>query len=191
MSTADQLHGVEHRPGLWSRALNALTMRHCTDPRTAFDFEFKTIDGAPMALSAWRGRALFVVNTASKCGFTSQYTALQRLHESYAARGLTVIGVPSNDFGGQEPGDEAEIQAFCRSRFHVTFPLTAKTKVIGADAHPFYRWAGQTCRKSAQPRWNFHKYLIAPDGKLVDWFASVTAPTAERVTTAVERVLPG
>ncbi len=157
---------------------------------TAFDFAFTSIDGAPLPLAAWRGRALLIVNTASRCGFTGQYAGLQRLHETYAARGLTVLGVPSNDFGGQEPGSEADIKAFCGARFAVEFQLTGKTHVRGRAAHPFYRWAAQARGWAARPRWNFHKYLVAPDGRLADWFSTLTQPTAHRLAAAIEHVLP-
>jgi glutathione peroxidase len=143
-----------------------------------------------MALSAWHGRALLVVNTASKCGFTGQYAGLQRLYEAYRDRGLVVIGVPSNDFGGQEPGGEADIAAFCGDRFGVTFPLATKTRVKGANAHPFYRWAAGELGGIARPRWNFHKYLVAPDGRLAGWFSTLTPPTSRRVARAIERLLP-
>ncbi|MBI3515789.1 MAG: glutathione peroxidase [Proteobacteria bacterium] len=156
---------------------------------TAYDFEFQSIDGEPLKLSEWRGRALLVVNTASQCGFTQQYNGLQHLHQTYGERGLTVIAVPSNDFGGQEPGTEAQIKAFCGSRFNVAFPLTAKTQVVGGEAHPFYRWAARELGPAARPRWNFHKYLVARDGRLDDWFSTVTGPTSKRVVGAIERVL--
>jgi glutathione peroxidase len=157
---------------------------------TAFDFALEAIDQGPLKLADWRGRALLVVNTASKCGFTGQYAGLQRLHETYKDRGFTVIGVPSNDFGGQEPGSETEIQEFCRSHFKIGFPMAAKTRVAGRDAHPFYRWALREAGRAARPRWNFHKYLVAPDGRLAGWFSTVTGPTSPRVIRAIERVLP-
>jgi glutathione peroxidase len=157
---------------------------------TAHDFTFQSIDGEPLPLHGFRGCAVLLVNTASKCGFTGQYAGLQHLHESYHARGLTVLGVPSNDFGAQEPGSEAEIKAFCSAHFSVGFPMTAKTGVIGPDAHPFYRWAAHELGTVARPRWNFHKYLIAPDGRLADWFSTVTGPSSSRMIGGIERVLP-
>ena len=143
-----------------------------------------------MPLSMFAGKAVLVVNTASQCGFTKQYAALQELWQRYRAGGLVVLGVPSNDFGGQEPGSEAEIKDFCKVNFDVDFPLTAKTVVKGADAHPFYNWAADTLGGMAKPRWNFHKYLIAPDGRLVDWFSTPTSPTSSKVVRAVEANLP-
>jgi glutathione peroxidase len=182
------------RGGLLGRLLGTLRPRRAgadTGPAgaTAHDFAFTAIDGTPLPLAQWRGRALLVVNTASQCGFTQQYVGLQHLHQTYGARGLTVIGVPSNDFGGQEPGSEPEIAEFCRARFGVLFPLAAKTHVTGAEAHPFYRWAAREFGPAARPRWNFHKYLVTRDGALDDWFSTVTGPTSSRVVRAVERVL--
>ena len=156
----------------------------------AHDFSFTSIEGAPLPLATYRGKAVLVVNTASFCGFTKQYADLQSLWEKYRDRGLVVLGVPSNDFGGQEPGSEAEIKEFCEVNFDIDFPLTAKVRVKGDDAHPFYAWAAKELGFSAKPRWNFHKYLVAPDGRLADWFSTATSPNAERVLRAVEQVLP-
>lgn len=158
---------------------------------TAHDFTFTAISGEPLPLEQYRGKAILVVNTASLCGFTSQYAGLQQLWETYGPRGLVVLGVPTNDFGGQEPHTEAKIKEFCEVNFGIDFPLTAKVHVLGDDAHPFYRWARQTLGEAARPRWNFHKYLVAPDGRLVDWFSTVTGPTSERVRKAIEAHLPG
>ena len=159
--------------------------------RGAHAFGFTAIDGTPLPLSGYAGKAVLVVNTASRCGFTGQYRALQALWSDYRDRGLVVLGVPSNDFGGQEPGSEAEIQALCDEDYGVDFPLTAKTRVRGPEAHPFYRWARAEAGSLAAPKWNFHKYLIAPDGHLATWFYSWTAPNARRLRRAVEAVLPG
>ncbi len=157
---------------------------------TAWDFTFTSIDGGAMPLSAYKGKALLVVNTASRCGFTPQYAGLQALWERYRERGLVVIGVPSNDFGGQEPGSAAQIKSFCETNFAVDFPMTDKNRVVGGEAHPFYRWAAAALGTEAAPRWNFHKYLVAPDGRLVAAIPTRTEPTSETVTTAVEKVLP-
>ncbi len=155
----------------------------------AHDFKFVTIDGSPLALSDFAGKAVLIVNTASRCGFTRQYADLQTIWQSYQEQGLVVLGVPSNDFGGQEPGSNATIKEFCAVNFNIDFPLTEKTSVSGDSAHPFYRWAAGELGMMAKPRWNFHKYLIAPDGSLADWFASTTAPTAPKVTEAIEKLL--
>jgi glutathione peroxidase len=130
-------------------------------PTRAFDFDFISIDGKPMPLEAFEGRVLLVVNTASFCGFTPQYKGLQALSDTYEAKGLTVIGVPSNDFGAQEPKSEAEIKTFCEGAFGITFPLTEKAVVKGAAAHPFYRWALAQLGADAAPSWNFHSGVTA------------------------------
>ena len=157
---------------------------------SAFGFAFTSIEGEPMPLTAFAGKTLLVVNTASFCGFTRQYAALQELWERYRDRGLVVLGVPSNDFGGQEPGSESEIKQFCEVNFSVDFPLTTKEHVKGEAAHPFYRWAGREFGPAAEPRWNFHKYLVSPDGRLVAWFPTMMSPTSDEVTEAVEAHLP-
>lgn len=157
---------------------------------TAWDFTFTSIDGESMPLSAFRGKALLVVNTASRCGYTPQYEGLQALWQLYRGRGLVVIGVPSNDFGGQEPGSAEQIKSFCATTFSVDFPMTDKNQVIGDDAHPFYRWAAASLGADQAPRWNFHKYLVGPDGTLVAAIPTRAEPTSEPVITAVEKVLP-
>ncbi len=156
---------------------------------SAHDFTFTAINGTPMPLAAYAGRPLLVVNTASKCGFTPQYKALQALSEQYRGRGLTVIGTPCNDFGGQEPAGEAEIAQFCELNFGVDFPLTRKLHVKGPEADPFYRWAGGEGGLLARPKWNFYKYLIGKDGQLLAWFSSLTKPDAPKLRAAVEAAL--
>ena len=154
-------------------------------------FVFPSIDGGEIDSRDWRGRPALVVNTASQCGFTPQYEGLEKLWQDFRERGLVVLGVPSNDFGGQEPGTEAQIKEFCEVNFAVDFPMTAKAHVRGDGAHPFYRWAAEQAGVLGVPRWNFHKYLIAADGHFVDWFATTTSPDAGRLREAVERTLPG
>ena len=161
-----------------------------TKMKSAHDFVFKTIEGEHLPLSAFSGKAILVVNTASFCGFTSQYTALQDLWQRYRAQGLIVLGVPSDDFGGQEPGTETEIKTFCKVNFDIDFPMTEKTRVKGLDAHPFYKWATTELGLVAKPRWNFHKYLVTPDGRLINWFSTPTSPVSARVIKAVEETLP-
>lgn len=157
--------------------------------KTAWDFAFTSIDGKPMPLADFKGRVLLVVNTASFCGFTKQYEALQALNAKYEAQGFNVIGVPSNDFGGQEPKAAGEIKEFCEGMFGVTFPLTDKNVVSGDGAHPFYAWAREELGWINAPKWNFHKYLVGRDGKLVTSFFSSTTPDAERLIKAVEAEL--
>jgi glutathione peroxidase len=156
---------------------------------SAHDFEFTSIDGKPLKLSEFAGHPVLVVNTASKCGLTPQYKGLEELWQKYRDRGLVVLGVPSNDFGGQEPGSEAEIAEFCASRYSVSFPMTAKNPVIGADAHPLYKWAVAEAGEAAAPRWNFHKYLIGPKGELAGTFGSKVPPDDAALTGAIETAL--
>lgn len=156
---------------------------------SAHDFAFTSIDGSPMPLAQYAGKVLLVVNTASLCGFTPQYQGLQALYERYRDRGFIVIGAPSNDFGGQEPKSEGEIKEFCQGAFGVTFPLTEKVRVKGPDAHPFYQWARETGGEKLAPRWNFHKYLISANGKLVGAFSTRTKPQAREVIDAIEEQL--
>lgn len=152
-------------------------------------FEFQTITGEALPMSRFEGRVVLVVNTASRCGLTPQYRELQGLWERYKARGFVVLGVPSNDFGAQEPGTEAEILSFCEVNYDVDFPLTAKQSVIGEDAHPFYKWIAEIAGEDALPRWNFHKYLIGPDGALVNVYGSRVAPLDEALVKEIETLL--
>lgn len=156
---------------------------------SAYNFEFVSIDGKPMPLKAFEGRVLLVVNTASFCGFTPQYKGLQALSDEYEARGLTVIGVPSNDFGGQEPKSEGEIKSFCEGAFGITFPLTEKAVVKGMGAHPFYQWVVGVLGSKAAPGWNFHKYLVARDGRVVGSFNSGVDPQSAELKSALEMEL--
>lgn len=158
-------------------------------PAGAFDHAFEAIEGGAMPLAQWRGKVLLVVNTASFCGFTRQYEGLQTLWERYRGRGLVVIGVPSNDFGAQEPKAEAEIQAFCQGAFGVTFPLTTKATVKGGRAHPFYRWASDALGAANAPRWNFHKYLVGSDGRLIAGYGSGVEPLSAELTKAIDAAL--
>jgi glutathione peroxidase len=154
-----------------------------------YDFAFTAIDGAPLPLAQYRGRPLLVVNTASFCGYTYQYADLEALWQRYRGRGLVVIGVPSNDFGRQEPGSAQEIKQFCEGRYAVDFPLTEKQDVVGPDAHPFFRWIAAELGEAGAPRWNFHKYLVGPDGSLAGAWPSAVRPTDPAVTGEIERLL--
>ncbi len=157
---------------------------------SAYEYEFAAIEGGRLPLDAWRGKTLLVVNTASLCGFTPQYGGLQRLWERYRDRGLVVLGVPSNDFGGQEPGQAAEIKQFCEVNFGIDFPMTEKLAVTGPGAHPFYQWAAAQLGPEGVPRWNFHKILVAPDGRAVAGFPASVTPMDSRLTATLERLLP-
>ena len=157
---------------------------------SAYDFDFVSIDGATLPLAQYRGKPLLVVNTASFCGFTPQYEDLEAVRRRYRDRGLVVIGVPSNDFGEQEPGTASEIKQFCESRYKVDFPLTGKEDVVGPSAHPFFRWIADELGDAGVPRWNFHKYLVAPDGTLAGAWPSRVRPTDSEVVSEIERLLP-
>ena len=153
------------------------------------DFTLIGIDGKPMPLQQFDGKVVLLVNTASECGYTGQYEGLEALWLAYKAKGLVVVGVPSNDFGGQEPGQAAEIAIFCKLNYGVTFPLADKTVVKGKTADPVYAWAGQEAGMLGTPKWNFHKYLFARDGKFIDWFSTPTEPMSAKIKVAVEKAL--
>lgn len=170
-------------------ALSSVYARQQQQDGKAFAFTFEAIDGTDLPLSRYEGRVLLVVNTASMCGFTSQYEALQELWTRYEAAGLVVIGVPSNDFGGQEPKTGEEIVRFCQGAFGVTFPLTAKQAVVGENSHPFYAWARKTLGARAAPRWNFHKYIVGRDGRLSGSFPTTVRPDSAKVIKALEAAL--
>ncbi len=182
--------GIRRRDAMILGAIAAFVRPRAALAATAHDFAFRAIEGGEMPLTRFKGNAILVVNTASQCGFTPQYAKLQELWRRYRDRGLVVLGVPSNDFGGQEPGSEADIKKFCTVNFDVDFPLAAKETVKGDGAHPFYKWAAAELGAIAVPRWNFHKYLIAPDGRLADWFSTPTDPLSAKVTAAIEALLP-
>jgi len=156
---------------------------------TAYDFSFTSIDGHPLPLSDYRGEVMLVVNTASFCGFTGQYAGLQSIWERYRDRGFVLIGVPSNDFGAQEPGSSAEIKGFCETHFQIGFPLTEKQRVRGDQAHPFYRWASESLGAGAAPKWNFHKYLVDRNGELAHSFNTLVAPDGRKLASAIEELL--
>jgi glutathione peroxidase len=157
--------------------------------KTAYDFAFNSIDGGPLPLGNFRGKALLVVNVASQCGLTPQYSGLEELWKANRDRGLVVLGVPANDFGAQEPGTEKEIKTFCETRFAVDFPMTAKEHVIGADAHPLYKWVAAELGEDAAPKWNFHKYLFGRDGGIAGTFGSRMAPDAPELKSAIDEAL--
>lgn len=155
---------------------------------TAYGFSFQGLKGGDIRLADFAGKPVLVVNTASLCGFTPQYAGLQELWTQFRERGLTVIGVPSNDFGSQEPGGASDIGQTVEQTYHVSFPITAKTTVKGPNAHPFYKWAAAE-RPADLPTWNFHKYLVGRDGHIVDAFSSRVEPTDTRIITAIARNL--
>ncbi len=157
--------------------------------QSAHMFEFDSIDGGTLKLSRYANNVLLIVNTASHCGFTPQYTALQSLWDEYKDKGLIVIGVPSGDFGNQELKTNEKIKNFCEVNFNVSFPMTSRSYVKGAKAHPFYKWVITQVGFTGKPRWNFHKFLIGPTGQVVDWFASTTRPNSSKIKTRIEEQL--
>lgn len=166
-------------------------MRVSAASERAHDFSFTSIDGEPLPLSTFQGKVVMVVNTASFCGFTQQYAGLQSLWERYRDQGFVLLGVPSNDFGGQEPGSEAEIKQFCEVNFDIDFPLTEKQQVKGAKAHPFYGWARAVLGDDQAPRWNFHKYLIDREGLLTNAFGTSVRPDDPKLVSTIEGLLDG
>lgn len=157
---------------------------------SAYDYSFTSLmGGEEIPLAQFKGKVVLAVNTASHCGFTKQYEGLQALYDKYKDKGLVVVGVPSNDFGKQEPGSAEEIASFCKINYGVTFPITSKEKVVGDDAHPFYKWAHKSLGFGTAPKWNFHKYVIDKNGKVVEYFLSTTAPDSKTLTDAIETYL--
>jgi glutathione peroxidase len=160
--------------------------------KTVYDFTLNSIDGQPTSLSTFKGKVLLLVNVASRCGYTPQYTALEAVYEKYKDRGLVIVGVPANNFGGQEPGTNQEIKTFCSAKYNVTFPMMAKVSVKGKDIAPLYQFLTD---KNANPQtggeigWNFTKFLIGPDGQVIARFDSAVTPDSKEVTSAVEKAL--
>ncbi len=166
---------------------------HATSPQTGsiYNYQFNNIDGkGQIKLEDYKGKLIVVVNTASLCGFTKQYVGLQAIWEKYKDRGLVIIGVPSNDFGNQEPESDTEIHNFCTAKFAVTFPLAAKTEVTGENAHPFFIRTHAEFGKLSGPSWNFYKYIISPEGKLIGWFTSLIDPKSKKFISFIEANLP-
>jgi glutathione peroxidase len=152
----------------------------------AHDIEFAGLDGEALPLSQFKGRSVLVVNVASACGLTPQYGPMQDMAAEFGETGPVILGVPCNDFGGQEPGNNETIGAFCESRFGVTFPMTDKVAILdAAKRHPFYAWVVSELGEEALPAWNFHKYVVGPDGALVGSFGSRTAPDAPEIKAAL------
>src|SRR5271166_1955790 len=160
--------------------------------KTAFDFTLNSIDGQATPLSSFKGKVVLLVNVASRCGFTPQYAGLEALYEKYKDRGFVIVGIPANNFGGQEPGSNQEIKTFCTAKYHVTLPMMAKVSVKGSDITPLYAFLTD---KSANPKtggdigWNFTKFLVGPDGKVVARFDSKVEPDSAQVTSAIEKAL--
>ncbi len=159
------------------------------ESKNFYDFQLEAITGEKINLDKYKGKAVLLVNVASNCGFTKQYNELQNLWEKYKERDLVVIGVPSNQFGGQEPGSNSEIKSFCEVNFNISFPLTSKYDVKGDNAHDIYKWAKETFGQSTIPKWNFHKILINKKGSVHDTFASFTNPMSKKILNELEKIL--
>ena len=157
--------------------------------KLAYDFNFTDLDGSALNLSEYKGKVIVVVNVASQCGFTNQYEDMQKIWEKYQGKGLVILGVPSNDFGKQEPGTNKDIKNFCEAKFGISFPMTEKVSVKGSGAHPFYVWARENHGKSAIPKWNFHKIIVDKSGKIAETFSSITNPSSKRFTKIIENLL--
>ena len=152
------------------------------------DFSIESISGDTINLSDFKSKVVLLVNTASKCGFTPQYSGLQKIYERYKDDGLIVFGIPTNDFN-QELSKDSEVKEFCEIRFGVEFPMSSIQPIRGEDAHPIYKWIQSNVSVIGQPRWNFHKYLIGKDGKIINWFSSMTSPTSEGMIKQIETAL--
>jgi len=154
----------------------------------AYNFKFNGIDGNQINLADYQNKVLVVVNVASRCGFTPQYSDLQKVWEDYKDKNVIIIGVPTNNFK-QEPGSNKEIKDFCETNFNINFPMTEKIDVIGKNAHPFFKWARENYGNGAIPKWNFHKIIIGKDGKVANTFSSITKPSSEKFRKAIEKLI--
>ena len=154
----------------------------------AYNFKFNGIDGNQINLADYQNKVLVVVNVASRCGFTPQYSDLQKVWEDYKDKNVVIIGVPTNNFK-QEPGSNKEIKDFCETNFNINFPMTEKIDVIGKNAHPFFKWARENYGNGAIPKWNFHKIIIGKDGKVANTFSSITRPSSEKFRKAIEKLI--
>ncbi|CAO6125997.1 BtuE Glutathione peroxidase [Candidatus Pelagibacterales bacterium] len=162
---------------------------NANDKRTLYEFSFNDVDGKTYLLSQHKNKVVLLVNVASQCGFTKQYADLQTLWDKYKNKNFVVIGVPSNDFGNQEPGTNAEIKSFCETNFNINFPIMEKVTVKGKNAHPVYLWAKESYGNATEPKWNFHKILIDKKGKINDTFISTTNPQSEKVVKKIEELI--
>ena len=157
--------------------------------KLAYDFNFKDLDGNPLNLSDYKGKVIVAINVASQCGFTNQYEDMQQVWEKYQSKGIIILGIPSNDFGKQEPGSNEDIKNFCEAKFGISFPMTEKVSVKGSEAHPFYIWAQKNYGKSTIPKWNFHKIIIDKNGKVAETFSSITNPSSKKFIKALEKLI--
>jgi glutathione peroxidase len=158
--------------------------------KNIYDFTLNSIDGQPAPLSAYKGKVVMLVNVASRCGFTPQYTALESTYEKFKDRGFVIVGIPANNFGGQEPGTNEEIKTFCSSKYNVKFPMMAKVSVKGDDKTPLYAYlTDKSSQTGGDIKWNFTKFLVGPDGHVIERFESKVTPDSPEVTGAIEKAL--
>ena len=169
-------------------ALLMFTTKSIASDKSFHDFQIESISGETINLSDYKSNVVLLVNTASKCGFTPQYSGLQKIYERYKDDGLIVFGVPTNDFN-QELSKDEDVKEFCEIRFGVEFPMSSIQKIRGNEAHPIYKWIQSNVSVIGQPRWNFHKYLIGKDGNIINWFSSMTSPTSEGLIKQIETAL--
>ena len=168
---------------------NFNTKVNSMENKNFYDFKLESITGEIINFNNYKGKTVLLVNVASNCGFTKQYSDLQNLWEKYKERDLIVLGIPSNQFGGQEPGSNAEIKDFCETNFNINFPMTSKYDVKGENAHEIYKWAKDSFGKGAIPKWNFHKILINKNGKIHETYASFTNPMSKKIINELEKIL--
>ncbi len=154
-----------------------------------FNFSINSSEGEIINFSKFEGKTILLVNVASKCGFTPQYSDLQTLYDKYKSKGLIIIGIPSNQFGAQEPGSDKEIKNFCETNFNISFPITTKVDVKGKNAHPIFLWAKENYGNAAVPKWNFHKILLNKEGKVEDTYASFVNPLSKKIILKLENIL--
>ncbi|MBX3022355.1 MAG: glutathione peroxidase [Bdellovibrionales bacterium] len=173
-----------------STAAPATTGSTAATPSDLYSQQLTTIDGKPATLADYKGKTLLIVNTASKCGYTPQYDGLQNLYSNYKQKGFLVLGFPSNDFGGQEPGSNEEIKRFCQTKFNVDFPMFAKGSVKGEAKQPLFTFLTQNSPTKGEIKWNFEKFLVSPDGRIVGRFDSKVKPDDTALKAAIEKNLP-
>ncbi len=154
-----------------------------------FDLSFENIDGNIISLRDFENKPIIIVNSASFCGFTYQYEELENVYQKFKKQGLVVIAIPSNDFGGQEFKDNKKVKEFCEVNYNISFPITTITKVKGKNRHPFFKWVEKEAGYLSLPKWNFYKYLINKNGKLVAWFTSVTKPTSKKFLIELKKII--
>ncbi len=173
-------------------ALAMLSMKDTQAGETGlYDFQVQAIDGKAVSLSDYKGKALLIVNTASRCGFTPQYEGLEKLYKTYKDKGLEILGFPANNFMGQEPGSNEEIKKFCGLKYNVSFPMFSKISVKGKDMHPLYQYLTSQPGLEGDIGWNFNKFVVSPEGKVTARFGARTEPQAKDLIEKVEAVLPG